>query len=182
MLLSLRVNFSAGPVCLSAAPAVGPRPPQEPSHLRSLIGIDLGWSERQGGPFVFRSLESAELQKHSLCPPHLSVSFTAADEQRELAHQAPCKNVLEQVFKCQKEPAPLWALMPTVSAVLMRVPLLITDCKLQGRGSMTRPRSCGIQMAALGLQCSLFRRLFAPASLSPTPSALSLVPNSNSIQ
>lgn len=43
------------------------------------------------------------------------------------------------------------------------------------KGSTTCSRSCGIQMAVLGLKRSLFRLMFAPNLISPVPSALSVV-------
>lgn len=55
MLLSLRVSFSAGPLC--AVPTVGSHHSQEPHHLRRLIEIDLGWGERQGSPFIYTDSE-----------------------------------------------------------------------------------------------------------------------------
>lgn len=49
--LAGRVSFAAWPI--SVTPTLGPHRSREPSHFRNLIGIDLGWSEGQVGPFAF---------------------------------------------------------------------------------------------------------------------------------
>lgn len=83
-----------------------------------------------------------------------------------------CRNMLEQIFQ-----VPEGASTPVGSDPHSGIDGS-AHYRLQTRaqkGSTTCPRSCGIQTAVLGLKCNLFRLTFAPNSISPVPSALSLV-------